>query len=1355
MIRDYIDPILSIQSNFAEAKEFHQNGGVAAYIRLNAPTLKPKDLTKAKRNLIVGEPGIGKTELLRNIEEYLKGIGYRTEFLSLRQTGCEARIDAFLKNVPQPRALLLDALDEISSKDFPDVLKKIEEVSQNNIDLPMFISSRWVFVTKCINSFPEYRFVSIDPFSQEQVRDYLVRKGHPDNLVSELLDRVSSFSNPTNILQVPRYLSFVNSLLERNKNNSAPSLMSRNELFEHFIYSSLEEEDKKSGEDKGAITKRLLEKLALTMEIYQTNVITKDELMTFFDEIASDLKVVALAQFNLQKLFDRSILKVSHDSIEFDNTEFQEYLAAKEISRLSDPNRAASIFAVDQNINEIYPSWFNALSFLIDLRSDLLEPFVDFSGLRAPEFKVVDENLLTFICKVNPTSLSQEVRRRLFIDVVAYHERARLWVPWGVSRALAGFFDATLEHELKAAIVRAEGQTGAYRYVPLGNAVSILSSLLDADMAIDHTFWRDKLIQFASVTAENNVLQRNALHALESLRDPAVIDQLPKLLDSDQLVAQAFLSMCAAVDPDSPKSVEYFIEAIRRGDFQGRYGLFRIQSSIGIKIFLSAINTDERFRTEFLEKASIFSRGEDRVLVEHIESVFDNDVESLIRASVLILLNHEVFYNGERSEFIIGLWKLLHKRIPNFFRNIVASLREEQKKSMGIFFFAQKFFAETIEVEDVPEFVDAMIQADQEISAFRVMQTVHLSNRENATQIYEAGRSKLPLLYKEWEDRPQHEDSPQHMKLLKEFRQLLEPEPEKFHQGVFHFFNRHFKELMPLLVANDHARLKTLLADTVFRYIEPSKANVTITREEGSSRTFSYSANIPLFGSAMLTARLMAFDITPYRQQIIDFIPFASGDELKTIFELVESIRPNEMNTVLAVYKDQKSDLWRHQPLSFVNAVERFHIVEAVDVLKGMVAEPSYDRYTRERALVVIDSMVPDAEYCRQLFVLYEQATDDNRNLAIIANELLILAHEDSAAIHWRLREVVKRSIPYTEPNGVHVVSAEFEELGGKLFAKPLMQLKCPGFESDYLDLLNEAIRLWGKGAKFHSYAQYLWEITYMYFDNLKHMQSYEPLKMLEHKVAEMQDQEGANWLAAQMVRVRRSYLAYLGRPRNISEAIKKYNVARAYDNKKIANVEDLFRQVQDALDTELRRWIEGEGAYELIRGQKVHVGKKQAYEDLIQKTLKAQVENILLKRGFQVDFIREPQLLDDRRVDILLRYGFAGPLVIEVKLTSNRDLKAADLSKSKSYANMKRYMTGYGAQHGIFLVIDNDDATNLSEIKNAFQQIPNVFVQSFDCPGAEVGSVQGRKKTTAVAQSTNKRTKKPTPRIRPENGKK
>lgn len=122
-----------------------------------------------------------------------------------------------------------------------------------------------------------------------------------------------------------------------------------------------------------------------------------------------------------------------------------------------------------------------------------------------------------------------------------------------------------------------------------------------------------------------------------------------------------------------------------------------------------------------------------------------------------------------------------------------------------------------------------------------------------------------------------------------------------------------------------------------------------------------------------------------------------------------------------------------------------------------------------------------------------------------------------------------------------------------------------------------------------------------------------------------------------------------------------------------------------------------------------------QQYEKLVQKTVRSQIENILLRRGFQIEVLREPQLLDEKRTDLFIRYGFAGPVIIEVKLTSNTDMKMSRLEQSPSFICMTKYMQGYGASHGIFLIIDNDGARNLQEIQNAFSQIPNVWVKVFD----------------------------------------
>ena len=225
------------------------------------------------------------------------------------------------------------------------------------------------------------------------------------------------------------------------------------------------------------------------------------------------------------------------------------------------------------------------------------------------------------------------------------------------------------------------------------------------------------------------------------------------------------------------------------------------------------------------------------------------------------------------------------------------------------------------------------------------------------------------------------------------------------------------------------------------------------------------------------------------------------------------------------------------------------------------------------------------------------------------------------------------------------------------------------------------------------------------------------------------------------MMNLRRSYLAYLGKPRNVSEAVRRYNKARDFDDKKIITSDDFFQQLQSALDTDLRRWIEGEGGYSLIIGENVLSGKRKQYEKFIQRTMKVEVDNIMRKRGFEVDMLRESELIDGKKVDFWVKYGFVGPIVVEVKLTSNTDLRLTDLTRGKSYSNMKRYVEGFSATHGIFLVIDNSNAKNIPKIKEVYQTIPRVSVQSFDCN--KKPTIVGRKKTTKTIGKQKTRRKK------------
>jgi hypothetical protein len=102
----------------------------------------------------------------------------------------------------------------------------------------------------------------------------------------------------------------------------------------------------------------------------------------------------------------------------------------------------------------------------------------------------------------------------------------------------------------------------------------------------------------------------------------------------------------------------------------------------------------------------------------------------------------------------------------------------------------------------------------------------------------------------------------------------------------------------------------------------------------------------------------------------------------------------------------------------------------------------------------------------------------------------------------------------------------------------------------------------------------------------------------------------------------------------------------------------------------------------------------------------------------------------------MLIRYGFAGPVVIEVKLTSNTDMKMSKPELSPSFANMEQYMKGYGASHGIFLIIDNEKTRKLQAIQGAFAQIPNVWVKVCDYR-ADTSSATTRK--TNVSRLTRR----------------
>lgn len=1316
----YILPSISIHSNFADAGAAIELGGARRRQRLDEQ-LDLASLAKGKRTLIVGEPGVGKSAMLEKLAERLTDDSVSVDRIPLRSLDALERIEACAHAVDNARrAVLLDGFDEVPLRFLPEILRRIIELSLANADLSIFLSSRWVFAKRYAAHFAQFRIVTLHPFTIGQVRQYLDQAGHDKNSIDTLLQRVQ-FGHRTLILQIPRYLYYLASFVSERGIDAAAKI-SRNELFEYFIYRKLDLEDRKLHAEKKALVKRLLEKLALVMEIYQANVITTDELMTFFDDLKSDLKLITLAQVALEVFYDCSLLRVSQDAIdkvEFENSEFQEYLAAKEISRLADPNRIAFGFSVDVDANEIRPSWYNTLTFLVDLQPSLLQPLTEYSGLLRNDPKVVEESFFSFVSRMDPNAIPFTDRATLFLHLIDYHARALQWLSVRLTGTLSVLFGASLEVQLKNRVSDAESKTGARRYVPLANIVEVVGALLRDKRPLDILFWREKLLKYATDDSGHTVLQRQALSSLSDLGDSSVIPQLQAIRSPDQLVTQVLIDTCIDLDPDDEGTLEVVFTGVRRNNIHARRGLYSLRSAHSVCTLLTLIADDDEFRAGFIEGMSVF-RDKDSAIASVVAAVQNEEVREKAKSALIAMLQHEFTHRVEHSLFLPALWRVLSTGDTHFVADMIHRLKTSRGGSMSLF-YARHLFAEAIDEHDVGAFISAMRAADDERGAIEVMNLVKHSARQDAEVVYETGRRFASDAYQRLEVTQATGESlasqRRREEMLREFRLRLEPEPGKFREDVFSYYNCHAGDLDPQIGDLDRARLRELITGTVFKFENPGKHIVQITEEANGSKSFTINSAVGLYEEAAKTALHLNVDASIYRAAILSLIPFAYDDELRTIFGLVPQIRSGELDHVLLVYTRRDSDLWRHRPASLVEAVKKYHAVDAVPVLRAFVLEGAIEGSAREQALQVADSLVPSAEYLRDVFARYCNGNNTERRLAQSANASLITSHIDSDAVRWRLAQLELRAAPIVKRKRMSALSALEGEISfTKEFAQPLMLLAQRGYEVEFLRLLENATLLWGRGTDFQPYAEYLWDIVYAYFDNLKEFRSYEPLRMVEATILNLADREGANWLSHKMTSLRRSYLAHIGRPRSIGEAVEKYNKAKQYTLGAIRDSSDLFHQLKDAIEVDLRRWIEGEGAYSVLMLESRTPKRKHLHEDLIQRTLKTQIESILLKRGFQVDVVREPQLLDHKRVDFLVRYGFAGPVVVEIKLTSNTDLRVRNLTGTRSYHSMRRYIEGYGAPHGIFLVVNNTKARNLEAISHAYEKIENVHVQTLDC---------------------------------------
>jgi len=1304
------------------------------------PYMKIEELYNQKRTFIISEPGIGKTRLLGELllKSNKEGI-----FLDLKKLG-KMSIESFInereknKRIPilkerkynedsknwkiyQTKKFKLedkneiifcfDALDEVKNEDFSEVVDNLKDFMQKYNKSNIVISCRKNYLNKWQYLFSEidFDYVEIFPLDTLKIKEYLSTFGIDKKKIDHLLEKLY-FQNRPSILQSPRYLEMIAELVEKEGVEKLKTI-SRVELFEKFIYKKIKIESEKTNEvNCQEIIKKVLEKLALVMEIYQSNQITKDELMEFFDNIKSNLNVVFLNQVSINYFFERSLLKDNIDSIEFENTEFQEYLAAKEILRLGRVEQVIFDLAVVRDLGEIHPSWINTLSFLIGSEINILKNVFEYV-FSNPQSVHIEENI-RLLTKNNIEKLALEDKKNVFKMVFSHYQDTGYWIDHDVAEKLSFYYVDSLYEYIEKYIIN-RGIQGDAKKVIKANSATLVAFLVEKKLLAEaqREKWKIRLKRFLYEKNQNEVVLRRSLFALGKFKEIQLFTSqlIKKVFNAgDTATIANLIHALEDIDLNHPVVINCILKGVKIDNASARRALYKIKEKNGLKQVLDEFIKDNSILYEFIEYEDIYR--DEKEFIRNIKRNADGIIIKKLKKIITTALSNRFLYRTEKSHFIQEIVLLIKEYSPKY----IFELARNYSSNDNIFAL-EHIFSLLLGKEDIRKFIKSIKDVDNNSAriAVQTLQQIRYSSRSDNEEIYELGRHYLKNEYKQIEAKEAQITGKQQkrdMKIYNDFKYKLKPKENKYFPDVFQFYFDNKDKLEPFLTEADKSRLGKLVKGSVFNVFDPGKQKLTINqRYSGGSITYTIDTWIKIFGTCILVAKVLELDISPYRQKILNYIPFSYYDHYKTISVLIPNPTEEELSNVLKLYQDRNDDLTIFMPRNIIDLCGKYKIKRSIPILKFFVESDQISVFDRKDALNSIAKINGGAKvYFQNIFIEYKMAGDKHQELANTANEILIKKFKDEDAIKWRFEELKNRAFPFQRAKDAHSVGFQESEIDDKEFAQPLIQLKNIQYKSKFLRLLEDSFEIMKKGKDYFAYTSYIWEIVIEYFKNLKELRSYKILEDLELIIKKHAKQNGMNWFSYRFQQLKLEYIIYLGKPKNIADCIKKYNFFKEKVYLDISTSKDLLDLVKKIINEDLKRWVEDEGAYKFIEKYRPEKGQKFEREDLIQKTIKTQFENGLLKAGLRKEEIhiqRESQLLDNKRTDFLISYGFIGPILIETKLTNNKEI-TNEKEREKYKKKLIQYIKGTHSHYGIFLVFQTKNDNSLNKYLPSLEEL-------------------------------------------------
>lgn len=1272
---------------------------------------------------IVGEPGIGKSRLVDEIKKQIS-----KELYSCTASEFE------LKSVPEDvEYCIIDALDEVEGNLFFNTLLSLKQYKDANQDVKLFLTCRKHYVASYAKHFTACNnliFIELCRLSDIEVTKII------DEVSETTRANVIKSSKLQKLLTIPRYLTF---LLDHEKQNGACSNIS--ELFEYIIGSSIQtainaREDIIKNESIKIIIQRVLEKVAFIMEISRKDQISKDELYTIIDGVKGNMAHILVANFDLL-FFQSRILKDTNGSLQFENTELQEYLAAKELCRQDNIESVLYTVAVQKNLKHIYPNWYDVIPH-ISYTKDRSYSFINIIKLIVSYEASFENDLFESLLRYVDSSIySHQQKEELFSILLKHYLHVPVYIKWK-----SPILNLMQECHTSSCNYRLMLPVGQLNTIQLANICAILEVILEENK-LDKGL-SDHWIEVAKylMQTENNENQLAALNFYNVLNDDEDLISLSKSYSSfKKNVKEKYLGVTGYSRLTNQDVVNCWLDSCYESNPYAINAVLCIEDpSLMIYAYEKIINANKL--SEFFNPKGPLCVHYDLYLRKQFNIAWNSSFESkkLITKIIAFFMKYHPYTTHNEINVIVKQI-LLEEKTGTLFLGYF-------DKAWELTDIFRHFDAELIDAELISS-VDKFL-SELEIESWHVnnilISLIHKIRNDKAKQTSISEYIKrYAETFEQWDKNSEEAKENSNLKiqpLIKAYQSLSDPDVSEFNKYEAAF---ELSKNIDFLQQQDPQPIVNVITK-FFDNIDLDEM-ILQKKTDTSFSLSTYLIIIPNYIKAMynlgdndilIRNRVVLAKTLPIVCRTTNF----DDREIREIYKsVIGVITENEKSELLEWWKSREDDFMNISSEDILTCITDYGIDALSYILEDYIKQymDNQDLSNRIAASKALDLIAEG--YCnwdiKKYKEVFDTLEDDSiESIKMQCNAIMIEKYHDPEAITWRIKylrnNVVK--ILHNETGHMRAISLAESEI---ISSNPIMFRCFTGIKENekltgqMFDLFDYGLSLCINPAT-HEYSSYLLNQIYLFFVNVDEINYISELR----KKVEMFNAKEVSYLANNIMN--NAEMMYLNKEKiTIDKAIKQYNKCIEESHLEIRNDGDLRRYFTQ-IYSDVQKEIQDQGIYSLVRQETLS-------EDFIQRELKNTIINKCCQmrlEAVQVD--REIALQDNKRTDILIRYGLCNPIMIELKLLHNEEIQNKN-KREKYKSKFIQYTNATNACLSVFWIFnvhkEGSDVAKFNDLRVEYKDLDYTLLLLTDCKcssGIETGLPKTKQEKLKTVKNGN-----------------